>query len=142
MPALNIPNLHPITLVVAEEMPFDLTNDEIAELVMYPGARRDIKHAHDLLLEIQRWCQYAADTGRNKDLVGVEDFKVALIRTSNDRMNPTFVDAGDSIVFKHKETGRGQAFDAVPPAGFNSPAYHYATAHSLINLAKGVTSSV
>lgn len=136
MPVLNVPNLHPITLAVAEEMPFDMTNDEIAEIVMFPGVRRDINRANDLLLEIQRWCQFAADTGRNKDLVGVEDFKVALIRTTNDGMNPAFVDAGDAIVFKHKETGRGQSFDAQPPAGFHSPTYHYATANVLIELAK------
>lgn len=135
MSELNIPNLRPVTLKEVEQKPIALTDDEIKQIVRYPGARRDIAAAHDVLLDIQRWCQFFADKGRNKDLIGVEDFRIAVIRTTNDGMNPDYADGGDTLVFVNKETGRGQAFDAAPPPGFGAQTYHYATANSLIQLA-------
>lgn len=136
------------------KVPGLLTNEEVAEIVRFPGPRQNEENYGSQLMQIQNWCQWLTDHGQNKKLVGLEDFNIAIIATTHDPVpaKPTdgtaepndpnagdiFVDAGVALVVKHKETGRAQDFDLDPPKGFNADNYYRTTALGLVALGEPV----
>lgn len=113
----------------------ELGSEAIKKHMRFSGPQRDLLLAESILLDIQRQCQLRADRGLNKDLTGVEDFKWALVRTTNDGRKPDFADGGDTLVFESRKTGKGADVDAAMPSGFDAGGrYHSSTATLMIAL--------
>lgn len=83
------------------------------------------------LLSIQAHAQFFADTGRNDSLVGIEDFRIAAIKSKTDRSNPVVNDA-PTLVFMHRRTGKYVIVAAWPAPGWDKGSFHSASITGLV----------
>ena len=150
--AIQITGLFPVVepKALTTRQPGQLTNEEVAEIVRFPGPRDNEENYSKQLVAIQAFCQWWANVGKNPKLVGIEDFDIAIIQTTHDPVpgkavdgiaepddpntEDIFVDAGAALVVKHKDTGKTGEYDLDPPKGFSADNYYRQTASALIGL--------
>lgn len=93
----------------------------------------------DAFLAVQSALQYAANTGRNKELVGIEDYRVGACKTTATSTPAGYADPGPQLVFISRTTGKlvtVQAYPSGAAKGQSLSRFHYATANLLVEAAK------
>lgn len=123
-----------------------LTEQEVAQIVRFPGPIVAVDPYAPDLIAIQGYCQWWANVGRNARLVGVEDFAIAIMEPTHDPVpaegedgnavegTDIYVDPGVQLVVKHRETGKTGQYDLRPPKGVSADNYYRQTASAMVEL--------
>lgn len=140
----NIPGLVPVQPPEREaKQPGLLTEAELKAMNNSGGPLRffngmlPIEDVQDALLSIHAQLQFFSDVEQNPALIGLEDFNIGVVKLRAIPGPNGYVDPGPSIVLQNpKHPARYTVVAAYPPPGVSLSSFHYATAVSLIELAK------
>ena len=133
-----IPGLVPIVSPSGQaKSPGALTMDDLAKLeeVRFVTEILDPATVNAQLLGIQAYLQTATNRGQNPELVGLQNFNLAVVNTEHDPANIGYVEAGPYLVAQHQSTLKYSMFVLNAPSGVGQDNYNYTTALSLVGLA-------